>query len=88
MNKQTLAASVFSFQPKWREELVCTGPGGSFVLELTMGVLAAYLPTEEAWGSKAPVWARDLWPVLKVELEAWCKQHDARFVIDATAIVW
>jgi hypothetical protein len=68
--------SRFTFQPRWKEELVCTGPGGSFVLELPMGVLSAYLPSEVAWRSKAPAWARELWPVLKVELEAWCEKNN------------
>lgn len=64
--------SIFSFQARWREELVVTGPGGGFVLELTMGVLTAYLPTEAAWRLNAPEWATDLWPTLKAELEDWC----------------
>lgn len=80
--------STFKFQPKWKEELVCTGPGGSFVLELPMGVLTAYLPTEAVWQSKAPRWAKGLWPVLRDELEQWCQQNKAGFVIDATAEVY
>jgi len=81
-------SATFTFQPRWKEELVCTGPGGSFVLELPMGVLSAYLPTEAMWQSKAPVWARDLWPELKIELESWCRNNKAQFVIDESAGVW
>jgi len=80
--------ATFSFQPRWKEELVCNGPVGSFVLELPMGVLSAYLPTEVAWHQRAPSWARDLWPVLKVELEAWCHANNAQFFVDETANVW
>jgi hypothetical protein len=80
--------STFSFQPRWKEELVCTGPGGSFVLELPMGVLSAYLPIQEAWKRKAPEWARELWPDLKTELEIWCSANDARFFIDQNAQVF
>ncbi|GAA5784352.1 hypothetical protein [Chitiniphilus shinanonensis] len=80
--------NTFKFQPRWREELVCTGPGGVFVLELPMGVLSAYLPTEDVWRSKAPPWAHDLWPVLKEELGAWCAANKAKFVIDETAGVF
>jgi hypothetical protein len=80
--------STFTFLPRWKEELVCTGHGGSFILELPMGVLSAYLPTEDAWRRKAPAWARDLWPELKSELEAWCKANNAKFVIDGTAAVY
>jgi len=80
--------STFTFQPWWKEELVCTGPGGSFVLELPMGILSAYLPTEEVWKRAAPAWAHELWPDLKSELEAWCKKHNAKFVVEETANVW
>lgn len=46
--------SSFKFRPRWKEEWVCTGPGGTFVLELPVSVLAAYLPIEEVWMEKAP----------------------------------
>jgi hypothetical protein len=82
------AMSTFTFQPRWKEELVCTARGGSFVLELTMGVLGAYLPTEEAWKRKAPEWARDLWSVLKAELESWCQSNNTKFVIDENAAIY
>ena len=79
---------VFSFLPRWKEELVVTGPGGTFILELPMGVLTAYLPTEEAFRNKAPEWARELWPQLREELEDWCRFNNAGLVIEATAAVW
>lgn len=79
--------TTFQFQPRWKEELVVTGPGGSFVLELPMGVYSAYLPTQKAWETKAPDWARDLWPLLKSELEDWCVRNKAKFHIDETATV-
>ena len=78
---------MFSFQPRWKEELVCTGPGGSFILELPMGRLSAYLPTEQAWKEKGPRWAVDLWPVLRDELESWCRSNNAQFFIDEKAWV-
>lgn len=80
--------SEFKFQPRWKEELVVTGSGGSFILELPMGILSAYLPTEKVWVQKAPSWAKDLYPELKNELEAWCKENKAKFVIDETAGVY
>jgi hypothetical protein len=80
--------ATFKFQPRWKEELVCTGPGGSFLLELPMGILSAYLPTEAVWLEKAPSWASALWPVLSSELEAWCIENKARFIIDASASVY
>jgi hypothetical protein len=80
--------TTFTFQPRWKEELVCTGPGGDFVLELTMGVLGAYLPLEATWNQKAPEWARQLWPQLRTDLEAWCKANNAKFIIDESATVY
>lgn len=80
--------STFKFQARWKEELVCTGPGGTFVLELPMGVLSAYLPTEDVWKQKAPDWAKNLWPTLRAELEQWCAANKAQFVIDPTAGVF
>ena len=80
--------STFTFSPRWKEELICTGPGGTFVLELPMGVPSAFLPTEEVWRTTAPSWARDLWPVLKSELETWCEENKIRLVIDESAAVW
>lgn len=79
---------TFQFQARWKEELVVTGPGGAFVLELPMGVLSAYLPTEEAWPANAPGWAVDLWPVLHAELADWCQANKAELIVDATAQVW
>ncbi len=80
--------NAFSFGPRWKEELVCTYAGRSFILELPMGILSAYLPTEEAWKRKAPEWARDLWPQLHRELEEWCRLNNAKFYIDETAAVY
>jgi hypothetical protein len=78
----------FRFQPRWKEELVVTGSGGSFVLELPMGVLSAYLPTEAEWRRRGPGWAISLWPILKSELEAWCHENGAALYIDASADVY
>jgi len=83
-----MADQHFQFQPRWKEELVVTGSGGSFVLELPMGILSAYLPTEPEWVRHAPVWAKSLWPELKRELEDWCRANNARFYVDTTASVY
>ena len=80
--------SKFKFQPRWKEELVVTGDGGQFILELPMGVLSAYLPTELAWKLKSPEWAKNQYFELRQELEAWCKENGAEFCIDETAGVW
>ena len=80
--------TTFKFTPRWKEELVCEGPGGSFVLELPMGNLSAYLPTEDEWKRRAPSWAKELWPILRAELEEWCRQNHAVFYVDPTAQVY
>ena len=88
MRKPPPEPPTFTFHARWREELVCTAAGGSFVLEATMGGrLAAYLPTEEAWPARAPAWAMALWPVLHSELTAWCVANDAGLVVVADARV-
>ncbi len=84
----SLKMSEFIFQPRWKEELVVTGSGGSFILELPMGILSAYLPTEEVWLQKSPSWAKEMYPDLKSELETWCKENKAKFIVDATAGVY
>jgi hypothetical protein len=58
------------------------------VLELPMGILSVYLPTEEAWGDRAPGWAKDLWPVLHDELQEWCQKNKANFFVHATAGIY
>lgn len=82
-----MASHMFRFTARWKEELVVVGPGGSFILELPMGILTARLPTEQVWPTVAPVWAVDLWPVLKAELERWCTASNADLEIDPSATV-
>lgn len=74
--------TAFQFSPRWKEEVLVSGVGGSFVLDLTMGVMTAYLPNEENWKQNGPVWARELWPVLRDELEDWCRANNAQLIID------
>lgn len=83
-----MTEQLFQFQPRWKEELVVSGSGGSFVLELPMGVLSVYLPTEAEWQHRAPLWAQLLWPALKSELEEWCTENNAQFYIDASAGIY
>jgi hypothetical protein len=84
----TRSQSTFQFRPRWKEELVVTGPGGVFVLGLPMGVYSACLPTQEVWINTAPEWAKDLWPVLEAESAEWCKNNKAKLHIDETAFVF
>jgi hypothetical protein len=77
--------SNFKFQQRWKEELVVTGDGGQFVLELPMGVLSVYFPTEAAWKAKSPEWAKNQYFELKQELEVWSLKNKAMFHVDETA---
>ena len=77
--------AALRFLPRWKEELVVTAPGGKFILDLPMGIFSACLPTQAAWRRKAPPWAQDLWPQLRAELEVWCRQNNAKFIIDERA---
>jgi hypothetical protein len=79
---------TFTFQPRWKEELVCTCSLGSFILELPMGSLSAYLPPEDTWQAKAPLWAQSLWSKLREELQEWCTENHAEFVLYEFADVY
>ncbi|WP_163831838.1 hypothetical protein [Spartinivicinus ruber] len=79
--------SKFKFQVKWKEELIVIGEGGQFILELPMGVLSVYLPSESTWQLKAPEWARNSYIELKDELESWCIENKAKLIIEETASV-
>lgn len=77
----------FQFQPKWREELVCSCRLGSFSLEMTMGsAQEVYLPTAEVWAQKAPAWARPLWAQLHDQLVSWCSSRVPLHVVDNAPI--
>jgi hypothetical protein len=67
--------SKLQFEPKWKEELICTLDGRKFVLELTMGILTVYFPTKSKWDACAPEWAKSHWERVKGDLSAWCEQQ-------------
>jgi hypothetical protein len=79
---------TFHFSPRWKEELVCSCPLGSFILEMPMGITSVYLPTEEAWQRRAPDWAKPFWETLRAQLEAYCREHGYPLYIDETAAVY
>jgi hypothetical protein len=74
----------FVFRPKWKEELVCSCALGTFVLDMPMGVISVYLPTEEHWKEVAPPWALELWSTLYQQLHAWCETQKIPLQLDAT----
>ena len=81
-------APVIKFQPRWKEELVCTSQASAFVLEMPMGVVSVYYPTEAAWTDRAPKWAAPFWDEIQQQLRAWCVAQNIPLYIDDRAQVW
>ena len=77
----------FNFNPRWKEELVCSCQSGDFILEMTMGTLSVFLPTKEIWEANAPEWAKPHWGDLHIQLEEWCKKEKIPLVIESNAWV-
>jgi hypothetical protein len=82
-----VALSKIQFEPKWKEELVCTMDGRRFVVELTMGVLTVYFPTLAKWESSAPEWAKKQWERARADLSDWCEHQKIPLVIEDHAWV-
>ena len=61
--------------------------GRTFVIELTMGVLTVYFPTQSTWEAFAPEWAANQWQRVKDDLSAWCEQQKIPLVIEDHAWV-
>jgi hypothetical protein len=72
----TIDRPTFSFEPRWKEELVCSCLEGSFVLEMPMGVVSVLLPCEANWRAKAPEWAKPHWESLRTQLKLWCATNN------------
>lgn len=75
------------FEPKWKEELICTMDAKRFTIELTMGVLTVYFPTRSKWETIAPDWAKPHWERVKNDLATWCLQQAIPLHIDDNAWV-
>lgn len=78
----------FGFHPEWKERMIVTGPGGSFVLDFPMGVPTIVLPSEARWAEVGPRWARGQWQELRDQLAAWCRANDVLLEIDPHAGVY
>lgn len=78
----------FLFAPRWKEEIVVTTNGGSFVLPFWMGSPTVELPTKERWPTVAPDFARDHWDALHKALEQWCRGSGAALEISGHSPVW
>ncbi len=71
----TVSEPIFTFEPRWKEELVCSCPLGSLLLSMPMGVVSVRLPSEESWSSSAPEWAKPHWQSFRRQLREWCDQQ-------------
>jgi len=75
------------YHPKWKETLVGSIEENIFYVEMTMGTLHVYFPTEEAWNASAPLWARDKWEAAKEAAKDWCREQNIPLTIDNAAWV-
>lgn len=82
-----MAHLQFKFEPRWKEELVGSCSEGTFVLEMTMGELNVFLPTETVWQEKAPSWAKSHWHTVRAQLEQWCSQQKIPLIVEDHAWV-
>lgn len=83
-----MASLEFKFEPRWKEELVCTSRMGSFILDMPMGVLSVLLPTQSNWERNAPPWAKEHWQTIYEQLETWCKENKVQFFVEESAAVY
>ncbi|MCW1913405.1 hypothetical protein OJ996_07465 [Luteolibacter sp. GHJ8] len=77
--------SKVQFNPRWKEELVCMMDGRQFIIEMTMGVYTAYLPSEAKWEQAAPEWAAGQWERVRADAAAWCEGQKMPLVIEDRA---
>ncbi len=76
------------FSPRWKEELVGTVGGKSFVIEFSMGsAYHAYLPERERWEAVAPEWAKGMWEQVRDDLTAWCAGQNIKMTIGGNSWV-
>lgn len=61
----------FSFNPRWKEELVCETPWATFVVEITMGKLHVYFPDEQKWMRITAGELQGHWHDIIGELKQW-----------------
>jgi hypothetical protein len=80
-------ASQVQFEPRWKEELVCTRDGRTFAVEMTMDIITVYFPTQSKWEASAPEWALQQWERVTKDLSAWCQQQKIPLVIEVHAWV-
>jgi len=76
---------IFEFKPKWKEELVCICGKHEFTVELRMGKMHIYFPTEPKWESMAPSWAKGMWESARDQTKTWAVSQNIPFDVDLQA---
>ena len=80
-----MKSPVFSFTPKWKEILQCRSPVGAFDIEMTMGVMRVYFPTEDIWRQHTPDWMAACYTPILSQLQHWCAENDIPLYIEESA---
>ena len=70
------------YQPRWKEMLDGRVGSHRFTVELSMGQLHVYFPSQEKWEAEAPKWAKGLWETAKLQAENWSRENKIPFSID------
>ena len=76
-----------TYQPKWKEELIGSIGEHEFSIEMTMGKLHVFFPTEVTWNKNPPDWAKGKWTESRDAAEMWSKDNNIPFTIDEQAWV-
>ncbi len=75
------------YQPRWKEMFDGFLGDHRFTIEITMGVLHVYFPTEETWERSAPPWAQSMWACARDSAIQWADDNSIPFDIDHAAWV-
>ena len=73
---------TIEYAARWKEELVGTINGNHFVVELTMGRLHVYFPTESVWEAGAPEWAKGKYLIARDAAEEWAEKNKSGFAVE------
>ena len=76
-----------TYNARWKELLVGRIGENCFHVELSMGTLHVYFPTEKIWDDFAPPWAKGKWGTAKEAVELWCVKENTPITIDDKAWV-
>ena len=80
---------IYTFEIRWKEELVCHYDGQSLNFGYPMGTSdrAVYFPSASRWPLEAPAWAQGHRSEILIALTSWCAAHQVRLVVDPEASV-